>query len=949
LTADSRAGAVPAIAGRDAELASLINVLAELRTGQGRAVLVEGEAGIGKSALVARALAGITDCGPRVLAGTCDELTRRFPLLAVRQAVAPGDSPGGFLRGREAEPVQATAPDAGDPVPAALEKLLEVVHGWCAAGPLVLVLENLHWADEATVLWWRRLCRATGQLPLLLVGTRRLVPRVPETDTLSREVRAGGGLVLQLGGLEPGAVRTMTTDLVGGVPGQRLLRWLELARGNPRYVRHLVDEAERSGLRRATGSVTELADRTPGAASGQARSSAWLGPAMASQLDYLTEDASRVLRIASVLGPEFSVNELAAVFEWPLTALLPVLEDSLTAGVLEGTGERLRFRYAPLQQALYDGIAGSVRAALHRQAARTLMQLDTPAEQVARQLMALPETDTGRGWEVSWLAARAEELVMRRPAMAAELFERALRQAGPDDSGRARLEDQLLDALFMLGRDEQTEQLAKHILSRTCDPDRYGHAAWLMGCVLVRVRRYDDACAALSCAGSGVGLSPAWRARFSALRATIARHTGSREQQTRYASEALSAGRQLDDDVAIAYALHAQAVQRFDDGDLSASCRLSDEAMPAVERDPRLGDLRLLMTCNRVSMAAELGRYEEAGKLAREALARGEFAGPRRLHRLRSIGAAIAYELGCWDEAVAELDAGAETDDDDEAEALSIRVLIAGHRDQWPEADRYLGGVRSSTDAYTPSDWDGPSAVATNIAAAALLDIERSRKPEEAAVLLARWLESSRSGRLLPFLQPVLPGLARLCLAAGDETSARAAAEASQESCRQPAPRQRETARWCQGLVRGDADAVLTAAEAFRGWTLPLRAGNAFEDAAVLLARTGNAGRAHTALAEALKLYDQLDASWDARRAVARVRPFGIRPGVRGARRRPSRGWASLTAMEQRVAGLVAAGQSNPDIAAQLFISRRTVESHVSHILAKLQVSSRREVQVPAS
>jgi DNA-binding CsgD family transcriptional regulator len=78
------------------------------------------------------------------------------------------------------------------------------------------------------------------------------------------------------------------------------------------------------------------------------------------------------------------------------------------------------------------------------------------------------------------------------------------------------------------------------------------------------------------------------------------------------------------------------------------------------------------------------------------------------------------------------------------------------------------------------------------------------------------------------------------------------------------------------------------------------------------------------------------------------VRPFGIRPGVRGPRGRPDSGWAALTATERQIAQLAAAGRSNPDIAAQLFISRRTVESHVSRILAKLQVTSRWDIKVPA-
>jgi hypothetical protein len=87
----------------------------------------------------------------------------------------------------------------------------------------------------------------------------------------------------------------------------------------------------------------------------------------------------------------------------------------------------------------------------------------------------------------------------------------------------------------------------------------------------------------------------------------------------------------------------------------------------------------------------------------------------------------------------------------------------------------------------------------------------------------------------------LLPGFARLCLAAGDQAGAHAAAEAaSREAGRNPLVRQQATAQWCSGLVRGDAEAVLTAARTLRGSVLPLHAGNAFEDAAVLLAVNGD-------------------------------------------------------------------------------------------------------------
>jgi DNA-binding CsgD family transcriptional regulator len=942
------------IVGRDAELAVLGEVLARLRAGRGRAVLVEGEAGIGKSALLAVALAGMDSATGQVLSGTCDELTQRFPLSVVTQAMGLADSVVEAARklvsGAGQNGVVELGLVPGDPVLAAVEQLLDSVHKLCAEGPLVLVLEDLHWADEASVLWWRRLCRVTAQLPLVLVGTRRPVPRAPGADALGREVRAGGGVVLSLGGLAPGAVAVMAGDLVGGVAGPRLLQRLEHAGGNPFYVRELIDEAVRSGMMRPSGGGggADLAEGTglaDGTGSRLAGDSVVLRAAVESRLDFLPEDALRVLRVAALLGPEFLLGDLAAVCERTAAGLWPVLEEAFAAGVLEDAGPRLRFRHGLLQQALYEGIPGSVRAGLHRQAARALIELDAPAERVARHLLGVPEDSAGEGWEVSWLAAKAGVLVTRIPAVAAELLERALRQAWPDESRRARLEDHLLDALFLLGRYEQTEQLAQGVLRQDADPDRYGQVAWLMGYALMRARRYQDSEAALEAAARRPDVPAVWQARHSALRAMVVRYAGPRAQAARYASAALAAGRELGDPVATAYALHAQAIQYVDNGDLRAAGCLIDEALPMTDGQPRLADLHLLMVYNRVGIAGELGDLEEAWDLARDTLARSELSGSPRLGTLRGNTACLAYELGRWDEAMAELDAATEVERDRDTEHPCIRVLIAGHRDEWLEASRDLADLKVSTDGFAPPAWD-KAATASNIAAVAVLDIERSGEPGRAVSLLAQWLGSGQEDRLLPFLYRALPGLVRLCLAAGDEPAARSAAQAaSREAGRDPLARKQVTAQWCRGLVDGDVRAVLQAAGSLRGGGLLLYAGCAFEDAAVLLARCGEAAEARGALGEALDLYGGTGAVWDARRAAARVRPFGIRLGVRGLRRRPQAGWQSLTEMEQQVAGLVAAGRSNPDIAAQLFISRRTVESHVSRILAKLQVSSRWEVK----
>ncbi len=107
----------------------------------------------------------------------------------------------------------------------------------------------------------------------------------------------------------------------------------------------------------------------------------------------------------------------------------------------------------------------------------------------------------------------------------------------------------------------------------------------------------------------------------------------------------------------------------------------------------------------------------------------------------------------------------------------------------------------------------------------------------------------------------------------------------------------------------------------------------------MLLADSGDLAGARQALGQAVGLYRGLSARWDIRRAATRLHGYGIRPSRHGSR--PAIGWRALTPTETKIAYLVARGQSNPDIAAELFLSRNTVQSHVSHILAKLGARSR--------
>src|SRR5258708_19200230 len=191
----------------------------------------------------------------------------------------------------------------------------------------------------------------------------------------------------------------------------------------------------------------------------------------------------------------------------------------------------------------------------------------------------------------------------------------------------------------------------------------------------------------------------------------------------------------------------------------------------------------------------------------------------------------------------------------------------------------------------------------------------------------------------------LLPALARLAVAMGDRELTAAAARAAQaEADAAPIAFKGAPANHCQGVAGGDPEVGAAAASSFLSVGRPFDLAVAQEDVAALQAARGDVAAAGTALGAALAAYHRLGASWDARRARARLSAAGVRAPRAHYPARPATGWQALTATELRVAHLVAQGRSNPDIAAELFLSRSTVRTHVSHILGKLQARSRADI-----
>ena len=293
-----------ALVGRDSEMALLTGRITEVAQGRGSSVLIEGEPGIGKSALVRLAVAEAPDTRCQVFWGAGDELGQKLPLLPFLDGLR--------VREPSADPRRTTidalsrgqaGADRGTDMPAVLaEQLLALVTEQCTVRPTILVIDDLQWADQVSVALWGRLARSAWQMPLLLVGMMRPAPQREDLLALRRAVGDAGRL--QLTGLNEAATADLIAALAGGRPDGNLLLLAGGAAGNPRYITELVAVLARSA--RLTVTDTGVAELSEDSASCSLA-------AIADRLDFVTGPVRDVLRAAALLGTDFAVPDLAIV------------------------------------------------------------------------------------------------------------------------------------------------------------------------------------------------------------------------------------------------------------------------------------------------------------------------------------------------------------------------------------------------------------------------------------------------------------------------------------------------------------------------------------------------------------------------------------------------------------------------------------------------------------
>ncbi|MEV4057490.1 BTAD domain-containing putative transcriptional regulator [Amycolatopsis sp. NPDC049688] len=782
--------------GREAELARLREAVDGLEAGVGRSVWLEGEPGSGRTALLAELLAMTRDRNPAFAAA--DALDQRFSLRPLLDAL------GVHPRATDERRAALAAQSGEDPV----DGVLGLVRELCAEGPLVLVVDDLQWADDTTLRVWRYLSRETRQLPLLLVGACRPVPRPALLDDLRAELDNDDITVLTLPPLAEAAARELATELVGAPPGPGLQQLVSYAAGNPRYVREIIETLLAQAMIVLDGVHAHLDGNSCLSIPSP------LGSRITLYLNFLSSGTRDTLRWAALLGAEFSLADIAIATERPPTALVGAVDEAIASGVLVESGDRLAFRHPLVRRVLYEKTPAAMRVALHRQLAEAFAAAGVPADRVAGQLAAAPaQVDP---WVTGWLLEHIGTVATETPRVAVDLLRHAVTQGTLPPDARETLTATLARLLFWLGREPEAE--ARSVVARTSDSRRAAEMRWILAYVYYRRGDFSEATAELKRTLDDADVPEMWRGRHESLLATLEK---------------------LGEETALA----------------PAGLHPLDDAALAV---PNL---------NSLDEAAE--PLDAARRIAATRAVPGE---------MHLAGAVHYYWLGRWPAALAELDAvirdGAETASyvlRSPGSALLVHgvgALIAGHRGEPAQARTHL-------DAAERQQWPPglePDGGDFLLAARALL-AEQEGRPEAALTALLPLLEDNYPPAAR---HQWLPDLVRIALSLGDEPRVQEALRLLEPEAEVP-PAHAAAAAHCRGLVDGDPAPVLTAAGHYRAAGRLLKEAKATEDAAILLAESGELTEARTAFRAALTAYTGMGAVWDVRRAEARMQPFGIR------------------------------------------------------------------------
>jgi DNA-binding CsgD family transcriptional regulator/tetratricopeptide (TPR) repeat protein len=938
---------VSRIRGRAAEISVLGEALDRVGSGRHTVVLLEGEAGIGKTRLLDAALENARGRGIQVLAGCAGELerTRPFGLVAdafgcarrspdPRRAAITGLLASGG--GGEQNPITVTS-DPGLRF-RAVDAFADLAEELALPGPLVIGVDDLQWADASSLLTLGAISRRVAYLPVGLIACFRPSPRPPDLDRLAAALGAAGARHLVLSGLSERAVTELVTEAVAAEPGPGLLAGMAGAAGNPLFVTELLAALAQEGAIKTAGGRADVAEMTLPRT---------LRLTTLRRLSFLPGDTLQTLQAASILGSSFAVTDLSVTTARPALELSRTLAEGIKGQLLADDGDRLRFRHGLIRDAIYEDLPLSVRRGLHREAGQRLARSGAPSPQVAEHLAR--GAAFGDAEAIEWLTRAAREAAATSPDVAADLIERAVGLMPSADPGRDELIGEQASSLMLAGRIADAEAACRLVLGRDHAPRVADSLRICLGQVLLAQGRVDDALGELEGAADSPTLTGADRPAARAWAAYARLWLGDLDGAAAAAEQARLAAVSAGDHLSVSVAMTTLARISEFRGDLRHARHVIDEAVRLADLSPgRLGH-RYPVCMTQGHILIELDRLEEARSVLSTGRRISEELGVR--WPLPTYQVFLAFErfiAGEWDDAIAELEASLELAEEigetySRGYAYGVLSLISLHRNDLSRAQQTASAAARDLAGWSPgyrTSWAAwPHA----------LILEADGEPGRALAGLAdNWDRCTSAGLALEY-PAVGADLIRLALTADDLARARdTSALVAELASGNDLPWMTGAALRCQGLVQDDAEILSDAAVAYSRGARPLGLALASEDAGTTFARQGHLDRGRPLIDQAIGIYERLGATRDLARAEATLRAAGVRRGRRGARGRPQIGWPSLTPTERTVTDLVAEGLSNPQIGERMYISHRTVQTHLAHIFAKLDISSRAQLAAEA-
>ncbi len=925
-------GAAPAqLLERGEELDEIDACLDAARSTRGRLLIIDGPPGIGKTSLIDAARRGASAAGFRVLRARGGQLEQGFALGVVRQLfeplmVAAGDDD----RQRWSAGAAAIAARVVDPrhpevetVPEVSYRLLHALY-WLLAnladdGPLALIIDDAHWADPPSVRFLSFLAPRVEELPLAVVlGSR---PERPEIAGLLLDPLAR---VLRPGRLSQDAVAGWLDSALGQPPALGFAQACRHATGgNPFLLRELVREISAERISPDAACAERVGSLSPRG----------VQTSVLLRLAGLPPPAMALARSVAVLE-QAGLEEAAAVAGVDVASAGPAVADLVGADVLEA-GSVLTFVHPVVRAAVYRDQPAAERAAAHGRAALLLTERGSSADRVAAHLLLAP---TGASFAVDVLRdAAGAATALGAPTMAAAYLERALAETaeiGPEridlliELGCAELAGDLPEAVRHLhqavalaqdpsqltitavalarglrygGRGSEAVDVLEHVATRVDPADRelvQSLDLELLGCTATsaaaRLRLTDWRTERLiepqhPARTAWEHLSIATLALDAALSAQPAHRVEDLAARAVAGIQVLSDARlrgQVSSMAGLAYLL----VDRFDH-----AASLFDELVETTSQLVLAGT-HSGMLAQRASLHLRCGRLAQASADATRALELGrEVQGARTLlPRAASVLVSVAAEQGTTP---APRILTADIDPD----SLVSRLLVHSRAELLLAQDQ-LGAAVAQLLAYGERNrvlgWDGPA----------------TPWRSQAALALARLGERDRAHELVSEELEV----------AGRQASARSIGVALRAAGLLGDGDQRIRLLSQAVDVLDDSGAVLEHARALVSLGIERRHRGATASARDLL-RQGHdlALRCHATRLVGL--------------AQTELRLAGARP-----RRTALTGPESLTPGERRVVDLVAGGLSNRQVAQSLFVTEKTVETHLGHAYAKLGIRSRR-------